>query len=408
VYRVDVSAIPEAVQFRAELRASWPRIYGNEHGVVDGEADSDYAQLDDQGRYLVRFGFDESDLGAGKASTRVRMMQPHGGGVEGWHFPLRKGTEVLFTVLGGDPDRPVIAGVVPNAHTPSPVNKANHTRNVIQTGGRNRIEMEDRKGFERMTLSTPHTNTMIRMGSPNADHEMIIRTDGATMLDAGQDWDVNVGVNHTEYVAAVTDQTYQGNHTTQSWSKRTVEIGGAYVQNCHSNVTRKVNGSAYTTVDGSHAVTVGGGELYEVKVAAVRTVGANATFNVGGTETHTVAGAVTQSYGSLSLTSKGPVKIDAPSVTVNTPDWNVVTPDEDWSIAKAMRVIGNHTEIKSVSVQGTASLNEGFGMHVEVTGLHHETTATSMETVGTHIANEVVTNNRGGLNIITFGLIKIG
>ena len=191
VYQVDVTAIPHAVQFRAELRTRWPRIYGTEHGVVDGEADSEYAQLDDHGRYAVRFAFDESDLGDGKASTRVRMMQPHGGGIEGWHFPLRKGTEVLFTFLGGDPDRPVIAGVVPNALTPSPVNKANHTRNVIQTGGRNRFELEDKAGFQRITLSTPHSNSMIRMGSPNADHEMIIRTDGATLLDAGKDWDVD-------------------------------------------------------------------------------------------------------------------------------------------------------------------------------------------------------------------------
>ena len=72
------------------------------------------------------------------------MMQPHGGSVEGFHFPLRKGTEVLFTFVGGDPDRPVIAGVVPNTEKPSPVTKANQTRNVIQTGGRNRMEFEDK------------------------------------------------------------------------------------------------------------------------------------------------------------------------------------------------------------------------------------------------------------------------
>ena len=127
VYRVTVAAIPATVQFRAEVRAAWPRIYGTEHGIIDGEAQSEYAQIDEHGRYLVRFAFDENTLADGKGSTRVRMMQPHGGGVEGWHFPLRKGTEVLFTFLGGDPDRPVIAGVVPNALTPSPVNAGNHT-----------------------------------------------------------------------------------------------------------------------------------------------------------------------------------------------------------------------------------------------------------------------------------------
>ncbi len=41
------------------------------------------------------------------------MMQPHGGTTGGPPFPLRKGTEVMIAFLGGDPDRPFIAGVVP-------------------------------------------------------------------------------------------------------------------------------------------------------------------------------------------------------------------------------------------------------------------------------------------------------
>jgi type VI secretion system secreted protein VgrG len=112
-YRVDVVAIPASVQYRAPQTTSWPRIYGFENGTVDGPGESQYAQIDDQGRYLVRFKFDVSDLPDGSTSTYLRMMQPHGGTTEGWHFPLRKGTEVMVSFQGGDPDRPVIAGVVP-------------------------------------------------------------------------------------------------------------------------------------------------------------------------------------------------------------------------------------------------------------------------------------------------------
>ncbi len=193
VYAVDIKAIPGKVQFRAESKTAWPRIDGFESGVVDGPASSEYAQLDDYGRYNVKLKFDESDLKDGRASTWVRMLQPHGGDVEGWHFPLRKGTEVLFTFLGGDPDRPVIAGVVPNLHTPSPVTRANHTKNVIQTGGRNRLELEDKAGLQRITVSTPHSNSFVRMGSPNAGHTMIVQTDQATFLNAGTDFDMDVG-----------------------------------------------------------------------------------------------------------------------------------------------------------------------------------------------------------------------
>jgi type VI secretion system secreted protein VgrG len=286
VYRVDVTAMPEKTQFRAERRAAWPRIYGTEHGVIDGEADSEYAQLDDHGRYAVRFAFDESDLKPGKASTWVRMLQPHGGGVEGWHFPLRKGTEVLFTFLGGDPDRPVIAGVVPNALTPSPVTRGNHTKNVIQTGGRNRLELEDKAGQQRITLSTPHADSYLRMGSPNADHEMIIHTNGATLLDAGMDWDVNVGANLKEYVKGTTNETYQGDHTSQSWSVRQVEIGGVYVQNCHSTVTRNVAGEVYETTAGAHKETFNSGVTTTVVGDWNQTITGHLTQTINGPASH--------------------------------------------------------------------------------------------------------------------------
>jgi len=194
VYFVEVDAIPAKVQFRPETRTQWPRIYGTENAVIDGPADSDYAQLDDQGRYLVKFKFDESTLKQGNASTLVRMMQPHGGEIEGFHFPLRKGTEVLLTFLGGDPDRPVISGVVPNALTPSPVTSANHTKNVIQTGGRNRFEMEDLANNQWIRISTPHAKTVINMGLPmDTIHELHMHTDKDTLLDTGTNYDLNVG-----------------------------------------------------------------------------------------------------------------------------------------------------------------------------------------------------------------------
>ena len=196
VYLAEITAIPSKTQFRAQRSTPWPRIYGYENGIVDGGADSEYAQIDDHGRYSVKFKFDESALKNGKASTFVRMMQPHGGGVEGFHFPLRKGTEVVFSFLGGDPDRPVISGVVPNVLTPSPVTSGNHTKNVIQTGGRNRLELEDLSGQQRVTMSTPHENSYLRMGFPNSGHHVIVQTDRNVLLNAGQNFDLRVGQIH--------------------------------------------------------------------------------------------------------------------------------------------------------------------------------------------------------------------
>ncbi len=199
-YRVRVTAIPATVQYRPARRTSKPRIYGMENAVIDGEEDSPYAQVDDHGCYLVKINFDESDLGDGKASTRVRMLQPHGGGNEGFHFPLRKGTEVMLTFQGGDPDRPVICGVLPNMHKQSPVSKDNASMNVIQTGGMNRIQMEDADGKQHIRLSSPTENTFIHLGAPNCDDNMKQVTDGNYKRETGQKSCTTIGASEEKEV----------------------------------------------------------------------------------------------------------------------------------------------------------------------------------------------------------------
>ncbi len=288
VYFVEVDAIPADTQFRPEARTQWPRIYGYENGTVDGTADSEYAQIDDQGRYSVKFKFDETSLKDGKASTFVRMMQPHGGGVEGFHFPLRKGTEVVFSFLGGDPDRPVISGVVPNAHTPSPVTSGNHTKNVIQTGGRNRLELEDKSGQQRITMSTPHTNSYMRMGSHNTGHTMIIHTDGPTLMDAGGDMNVEVGYHgnpagvKTEKVKGSVTETYEDTKTetvtrlvTENYNNRQVTT---VAQGQDLSITA---GGQKVGIAGGMGVAVNGGVSFNVGGGSGLAAPGNTDFNVG-------------------------------------------------------------------------------------------------------------------------------
>jgi type VI secretion system secreted protein VgrG len=83
------------------------------------------------------------------------------------HFPLRKGTEVLLAFIDGDPDRPVIAGTVPNPETPSVVNKDNRTRSQIVTAGNNRLYFEDEAGKERILMHSPAANSFVRLGTHN-------------------------------------------------------------------------------------------------------------------------------------------------------------------------------------------------------------------------------------------------
>jgi type VI secretion system secreted protein VgrG len=398
VYRVNVTAIPAKVQYRAELRTVWPRIYGTEHGVIDGEIHSDYAQIDDHGRYLVRFAFDESTLGHGKASTRVRMMQPHGGGVEGWHFPLRKGTEVLFTFLGGDPDRPVIAGVVPNAHTPSPVTSGNHTRNVIQTGGRNRLEIEDKAGQQRITLSTPHANTYLRMGSPNDQHELIVHTDQNALIDAGANFDIVVGGNKTEYVKGSLDETIVGSYISQSQAFRIDDVTGDHERRIHGSMKTIAYADAQTTVHG----------------------GVDEKF---GSQTTTVFGGVNGHYGTWTIVVDGAVNIKAPSVNIDSP--KVKTSAESihtaaGAVKKSVSALsfefyggknsigGEKVDFADVSLGGTM-------IKLELTGMAIGRSAVKADFCNARIANEPTKLTVGSFGIASWavrvmsaGLTKIG
>lgn len=152
-YHNTFTAIPADVQFRPERTAEKPRIAGTMHARVDAEGSGVHAELDDQGRYKVRLPFDiDNAHGAGKASSYVRMAQPYAGSDHGMHFPLHKGTEVLLTFVDGDPDRPIIAGAIPNPETPSVVGSANNASGGFSDGGSNFI-MHNSDAGQRITMT---------------------------------------------------------------------------------------------------------------------------------------------------------------------------------------------------------------------------------------------------------------
>ena len=306
VYQVEIEAIPAKVQFRAESRTAWPRIYGFENGVVDGPGDSEYAQIDEHGRYLCKFKYDESKLKNGKATTYVRMMQPHGGDIEGFHFPLRKGTEVVFSFLGGDCDRPVISGVVPNTVNPSPVTSANHTRNVIQTGARNRLEIEDKAGGEWIRLSTPYSNTFLNMGLAWPQHELNLSTTGNAAITAMQAFDIGVGNAEAAPSGAGNMTVHVLNNLTTTIDnvdlKTTVTSGNAYFNVDSGTFTETIKGETYRHVTtGNLKTDVDTGQML-TKVKGDTTLTTDGNYTVAVTAKNTLIDTQT---GTTDIKSKG-------------------------------------------------------------------------------------------------------
>ncbi|MEP7122939.1 MAG: type VI secretion system tip protein TssI/VgrG [Byssovorax sp.] len=170
-FRSEFKAIRKDRRYRPPRATPKPRIHGVVTGVIDSANKGQYADLDDQGRYRVKFLFDTTNPNEGQASQLVRMAQPHAGEGYGMHFPLRPGVEVIITFLDGDPDRPIIAATVPNPQTASPVQAGNAPRNIIRTGGGNEINIDDTADAHRIKLSTPHKNTTFQLGYRNSPED---------------------------------------------------------------------------------------------------------------------------------------------------------------------------------------------------------------------------------------------
>ncbi len=297
-YRVKVEAISKGVQFRAPRLTQLPRIYGTEEAVIDAADGHPYAEIDDHGRYKVKFKFDESDLETGEASMWIRMLQPHGGDVEGFHFPLRKGTEVLVSFVGGDPDRPVIAGVAHNAHNPSAVRSLNATRNVIQTGGSNRMEFEDTEGTQWLKHSTPPKDTLLFLGATGEEsHNFVLKSGAGTgLIHTGDDFDKVVKGAMTVDVTKSVSETYHATKATM--------ITGPVTETYHATVAQMyaahhdmtvASGGRSEKVSGGYDQTVDGGMKQEITGSLKQKIAPSMTTEV-----------------------EGPVKLEAASV-----DWGI-------------------------------------------------------------------------------------
>jgi type VI secretion system secreted protein VgrG len=408
VYRVEIEAVASDCPFRPARRTHWPRVDGLELARVDGPADSEYAQLDDQGRYLVKLMLDENDAPAGHASVRVRQMQPHAGAPEGWHLPLRKGTEVLLAFLGGDPDRPVIAGAVPNANTPSPVTAANHTLNVVQTGGRTRIEIQDLAGSQYVDLSTPAEQTYLHLGAHAGlgDHNVVLSTAGDGLLRTSGNRDITVGGEMHDTVQSNVAETYQADqsmHVTGLYDKTidsgaTELVGASLTQTITGGLTQSISGGETRTVTGGRTETVFGSYTGTVSGPSTESFSADYTQSVGAGATITSSGAYNFSAeGGITLLTDGPMHVVTNYWLMNAPGGQVTVDDffarvanlatEAYSILISLSVTNLIATLFNFEVAGSRVDFIGFKFEFEVYAVHAMTRKTEKWIVGGFLPN---------------------
>ena len=273
--------IPDTPQFRPERKAVKPRIDGTLNAKVDAAGDGQYAEIDDEGRYKVKLPFDQSDAGDSKASRWVRMAQPYAGADYGMHFPLHKGIEVLLTFIDGDPDRPIIAGTVPNPETGSPVKGGNQTQSMIRTGGGNQIRIEDSDGGQQIHLSSPTMGSIISLGAVN-EGNIFLRSDGTWVSDIGDDAIERIAGDKRTDITGDEEKRVSANQGTNVSVDQALSVGGNRTVRIGGKEDKKVAGDSWCKFDGAKSkMTVGATHEIFVGAKAVQNLAASSEITVG-------------------------------------------------------------------------------------------------------------------------------
>lgn len=224
---------------------------------------------DSLGRVKVRFHWDLNPRVDGDTSCWVRVAQSWAGAGWGSQFIPRIGMEVLVAFLGGDPDRPIVVGSLPNAtHPPAfplPENKTRsgfRSRSTLESDapGHNELSFDDDAGRERIQIV------------------------------AQRDLDITVAHDHR------------------------TRVGGDQSVACSGSSFTTVAGDAQEAVEGATTVRVRGDAASQVFGSRSESVAGDAETRIGGAARETVSGSKeSEIAGEARVTSHGPIVVRAES-----------------------------------------------------------------------------------------------
>lgn len=184
-YQNSFTCIPDSVNFRPSRITPKPFVQGPQTAVVVGPKGEEI-YTDKYGRIKVQFHWDREGKKDENSSCWMRCMQGSAGRGWGTMFIPRIGQEVVITFLEGDPDRPLVTGVVYNAdQMPAYELPKEKTKSYIKTNsskdgdGYNELRFEDLAGKEQIFI---HAQKNFDMRVLNNRHEHV---EGSMQLKIG-------------------------------------------------------------------------------------------------------------------------------------------------------------------------------------------------------------------------------
>jgi type VI secretion system secreted protein VgrG len=278
-YRVQLRAIPGDTHFRLPRKTKWPMIRGPQTAKVVGPS-GDEIYTDEYGRIKVKFYWDRSDTQDEQRTCWIRVAQSWAG--KGWGSMTipRVDMEVVVEFLEGNPDRPLVTGVVYNATQTVPYGlPSDKTKTVFKTNsstggsGYNELWFDDKAGEEKVSFQAQkdyEKNVLHDEKATiknNRDHTVSEGNDSTTVSQGNQSVTVSQGNqsvtvsagNHSltvsagkSDVSAATSITLTSGGTTIKVSPSGVEISGPQVQ---------VTADASMTLNGGGSMSLSAGMI---------------------------------------------------------------------------------------------------------------------------------------------------
>ncbi|KAA3511943.1 type VI secretion system tip protein VgrG [Agrobacterium vitis] len=190
-YINEFDAIPSRIPLTPHRTTKRPRIEGAQVAIVAGPSGEEI-HPDKYGRIKAWFPWDRRAKKDGSDTCWIRVSQSWAGGLWGSQVIPRIGMEVMIAYIDGDPDRPLVTGVVPNTNNPVPYDlPANKTRSTFKTKthkgkGFNELRFEDESGREEIFMhaqkdmyTAVEDNNALIVGSN--DHTIVEGNQNATV-----------------------------------------------------------------------------------------------------------------------------------------------------------------------------------------------------------------------------------
>ncbi len=323
ICRMQVRAVLKSEQFRAPQVTPWPQVAGIQTALVVGPSGEEI-HTDAYGRVKVQFHWDREGKKDEKAGIFLRTMQTWTG--KGWGMIAipRVGQEVVVQFEDGNPDRPLVVGMLYNKETMPPYTlPANMTQTGIKTHS-TKDGATDNSEFNELVFEDKKGSEFVRLQSEKDYFEKIKNNATITVgLEKKDKGDMTLTVHrHLSETLKTGDHTFRvedGNQTLFVKKDKKETIEGKSDLTVKGNVTETVEeGNVSRTVKaGNVTETVEKGNVsHEVKMGNV-----TEKVTMGNLKVDVTAGSIAISAMQAIELKVGPssIKIDMSGVTIKGP-----------------------------------------------------------------------------------------